>query len=101
MKKGISTRRSPPPVKPEQWLDRSEFRKLRREPRIQKLMELRDEGFSIEQISTYQFRVNDRLDYFPTNDKYHDLTTGKRGEIRGKWGNRGVEWIRNFFQLKS
>lgn len=99
--KGAS-RRSPPPVKPEEWLDRSEFRAKRREPRVKKLMELKDLGFEIEQITGFHFRVNNRLDYFPTNDKYHDLVTGKRGEIRGKWGNRATEWIRNFFeQLKS
>lgn len=37
-------------------------------------------GYAIKDLNRgFQFRVNDRLDVYPTNKKWHDTYTGKRG----------------------
>lgn len=44
---------------------------------------LADEGYIVERLTQYQYRINDRLDLFPTNRKYHDVLTGERGDWQG------------------
>lgn len=36
-------------------------------------------GYDIISLTPYQFRVNNELDIYPTNKKYHILSSGKRG----------------------
>ena len=56
-----------------------ERRRKRLPLRVAELMELRKAGFTIEQKTPYQFRVNGVLDIYPIHNRYHDLKTGERG----------------------
>lgn len=40
---------------------------------------LKKKGYKIEWITPYQCRVNGVLDLFPTNWRYHNIKTSKRG----------------------
>lgn len=44
------------------------------------ILSLTDHGFKVEQLSPYQFRINDQLDLYPTNKRYHDVIRGTRGD---------------------
>lgn len=33
----------------------------------------------VEEITPYQFRIDGFLDIYPTNQKFHNIETGKRG----------------------
>lgn len=44
------------------------------------IMSLAQYGFKVEELSPYQFRVNDQLDLYPTSKKYHDVMRGTRGD---------------------
>lgn len=59
------------------------------------LGELVDEGFKIHRFSDYQFRINGRIDIYPTNGKWHDVVTNKRGSFRGQ---NVAKFIREYFQ---
>lgn len=47
------------------------------------ILELQDYGYKIDRLTPYQWRINDRLDLFPTNRKYHDTFTNERGDWQG------------------
>lgn len=61
---------------------RSAQREYRRVPRVAAINQLKDQGYQVRAISPYLLRINERLDYFPVNDKYHDLRTDVRGTVR-------------------
>ena len=65
-----------------------------RERRIASLFALRGEGFDIREVTPYQFRVNHRLDIFPTWAKWHDVATNKRGGFKG---TSCAAFVRQFF----
>lgn len=46
--------------------------------------ELEDAGYTVEKKTEYHFRINDVLDIYPTNARWHNLVSGKRGSFRGK-----------------
>lgn len=49
------------------------------------LGELREMGYKIEVIAwNWHFRINDSLDVWIPNAKWHDIKTQKRGSWRGK-----------------
>lgn len=55
-------------------------RRAKRVPiRTQEILALKDKGFKIEQKTDYHFRVNDRLDLWPTHNRWHDIKRDKRG----------------------
>lgn len=54
-----------------------------REKATESILMLRDEGYKIARLTQFQWRVNDRLDLFPTNKKYHDTLTNERGDWQG------------------
>lgn len=37
-------------------------------------------GFDVSPVTDYQYRVNDAVDLFPTNRKFHDIKKNQRGE---------------------
>lgn len=41
---------------------------------------LRENGYKIEIKTPYHFRINDALDIYPQNRRYHDLIGGLRGD---------------------
>lgn len=36
--------------------------------------------YAVEQFSEYHFRINSRLDVWPTSKKWYDRKTGRKGE---------------------
>lgn len=40
---------------------------------------LKTKGYRIHEFTPYQFRINDVLDIYPMNKKWHDLVNNKRG----------------------
>lgn len=57
-------------------------RKHRRSEQIPELLELEKQGYDIRVVNEagYQFRVNGRLDVYPTNKRWHDLKKNVRGD---------------------
>lgn len=43
------------------------------------VLALRDAGYTVREVSPFHFRVNDTLDLFPTNRRFHWLPTNRRG----------------------
>jgi len=50
-----------------------------REAGQNEICELGKQGFSVEKLNDYQFRVNDAVDLYPTSRKFHILGTNERG----------------------
>ena len=50
--------------------------------RTEAIMALRRQGYTVEQHTEYQFRVNGRLDLYPIHNRWHDLRTQERGGTR-------------------
>jgi len=46
-------------------------------------LELAHGGFKVRMLTEYHYRINERLDIYPTGTKWHDIKTGKRGFYRG------------------
>jgi len=46
---------------------------------VKELVEL---GFVVKKITYSQFRINDMIDVYPAERKYHNLMTKERGDIR-------------------
>lgn len=46
---------------------------------IQVILNLVNYGHIVRKLTEYHYRINNRLDLFPTNCRYHDIKTGKRG----------------------
>jgi hypothetical protein len=56
---------------------------FQRAQRIKELLKLKKEGFEIVELTPYQFRVNERLDIYPTRAKWHDVRLETRGDFLG------------------
>lgn len=65
-----------------------------RDRRVPQLLELQGEGFQIKKLTEFQYRVNDRLDIYPTWAKWHDIKLNKRGTFSGI---NIKQFIRRFF----
>mgnify|MGYP006921294814 CR=1 FL=1 len=37
-------------------------------------------GYNVKRFTEYQFRVNDRVDVYPVNRRWHDIKENKRGD---------------------
>lgn len=66
-----------------------------RDRRTPQILELDHEGFDVEEITPYQFRINDRLDIFPTNARWHDTEINKRGSFSGQ---NVKQFVRTYFE---
>lgn len=44
--------------------------------------ELRDRGYGAIMLTPYQIRINNRLDIYPVNRRWHDLKNNLRGDYR-------------------
>ncbi len=68
----------------EDMKDYREAQQKRRAERLpirqEEIFNLGKEGYSINQYSEYQFRINGVIDVYPIHHRYHILKTGKRGE---------------------
>jgi hypothetical protein len=47
------------------------------------ILALADHGFSVTKMTQYQFRVDDRLDLYPVNRRWHDVVMNTRGDYDG------------------
>lgn len=43
------------------------------------ILALTQDGFKVQQLTDYHYRVDGRLDLFPIRRRYHDIRTGRRG----------------------
>ena len=48
---------------------------------VNKILKLRLKGRKVEQLTPYQYRINDELDLYPVNKRFHNIKTGQRGYI--------------------
>lgn len=65
----------------------AEMKTMRERRRIQfdKIVEsLRLQGYSIRHVSPYQIRINEMLDIYPSNKRWHFLGDNSRGDLRVK-----------------
>ena len=54
--------------------------------RVVEIEALADKGYQVKKVTPYQYRINNRIDLFPTGGKYHDIKTGERG-LYPAWRN--------------
>lgn len=70
----------------EMWKNHSDEIKQMKKRRCFKfrsiIKELRELGFEVKEVTSFQFRINEMIDIYPSNRKYHNLITRKRGDIR-------------------
>ena len=52
---------------------------LQRSKEYKFLERLENAGYKIKLLTPYQFRIEDKVDIYPTSKKYHVLKTGERG----------------------
>ena len=52
-------------------------------------------GHTIKQMSLYQFRVDDVLDIYPSNKRWHDIKNNRRGDLRVSFHN-----IANYVEMR-
>lgn len=52
----------------------------RRKEQTEEITRLAQKGFLVVKITDYQYRINAILDIYPTNKKFHNIATGKRGK---------------------
>lgn len=50
--------------------------------RTDEIFALRNEGYKVEQLTPYQFRINGVLDLYPIHNRWHHINTGQRGGTR-------------------
>lgn len=67
----------------EMWKDHRRAQQERRADRLpaatEEILALNQAGFTVQKLTDYQFRVNGRLDLFPTHRRYHDVVANRRG----------------------
>jgi hypothetical protein len=59
--------------------EKAEARADRRDEITDRIRALARDGYEVRMISTYQFRINNWIDLYPTNCRYHNLRTNDRG----------------------
>ena len=67
----------------EMWGEYRSQQKARREGRVPvrraQILRLRKHGFRVEELTPYCYRVNGVIDLYPTHNRYHNLSNGRRG----------------------
>jgi len=65
------------------WRDYKEeqqARRLKRLPiRTRQIIGLKESGFTVRQLTPYQFRINENIDVFPIHNRFHDIKKNRRG----------------------
>ena len=59
--------------------DRRERNSLALEDGARDILALAKAGYDVVCITPYQYRINGRLDLYPTHRKFHDIKMNKRG----------------------
>lgn len=57
-------------------------RRVRLARRTNEILELKRAGFSVEEKTVYQFRIDGVLDIYPVHYRYHDMISGERGSFK-------------------
>jgi len=76
--------------------------KIRRELGTKEIMKLSKMGYQIEALNDFHFRINNTLDLYPTNRRFHNICTNQRGYYgelvlfvaEKQIGIRPFRWIR-------
>lgn len=63
--------------------DRQERRAERRDGNSLAIMNLCLHGFDVRKLTEYCFRVDDKIDLYPTGQRYHVLQGNRRGRYDG------------------
>ena len=61
---------------------RREDNALKRSENTPDIVGLARLGYDVRMITEYHFRIDGRLDLFPTRGRWHNLKTGKRGNYQ-------------------
>ncbi len=61
---------------------RREERTEKRTQNTAEILELRALGYDVRQITEYHFRIEGKLDLYPTRGRWHNLRHNKRGYYR-------------------
>jgi hypothetical protein len=64
--------------------DMKEMREKRRESFADIFEFLKAQGFEVKYLTPYQVRINNVVDIYPSNKRFHHLKNGKRGDLRMK-----------------
>lgn len=79
-------RREEPNETTEMWREHRKELQARRADRrsgnTREIEALRDEGFTVRRLNECQFRIDEQLDLFPTNRRYHFIPRNKRGSYK-------------------
>ena len=65
----------------------SEIREQYREAGTREIMALASKGFKVIMLTPFQYRINNAVDMYPTQARYHVLKTGERGRYPTKITN--------------
>jgi len=77
--------------------DMKKMRDSRRAQFHETIIELRNAGFEVVEITPFQYRINECLDIYPQNKRYHDIIKNERGDIRGI---KFSDFVRKYFGIK-
>lgn len=70
----------------EMWKEERKAYKVRRDKRLSfrsaEINSLSMAGYLVEQKTEHQFRINNTLDLYPVNNRYHNIRTGQRGTYK-------------------
>lgn len=76
-----------------------EVREVERAAATSEILALREEGFRVDALTEFQFRIDGRLDFYPTRRRYHVLGDARK---RGSYGDalatarrilRNLHWL--------
>jgi len=84
----------------EMWRKHAEemknMRRHRRDLFDKLAQDFRELGFTVRQVNSYQYRINDAIDIFPSNKRFFDLKNKQWGDIRGITFEK---FLRKFFKI--
>lgn len=85
------------------WRDvNAHFKKKKQErdsrirPIIENKLEKLSKKYSVEKKTEYQYRINEVLDIYPQNQRYHDIKKNKRGDYQNM-----IKFVNNFFRKEE
>jgi hypothetical protein len=63
-------------------VDQRKRRAERLGPRVKQIMELKLDGYQVEQLTPYQYRINNEVDVYPVHNRYCLLRYRRWGNYR-------------------
>lgn len=73
--------------------ERQKYKDGNRETFRKGILDVLRESYDVKQITEYQFRINEVLDIYPSNRKWHLLTKNKRGQFRREYDVTDVKAV--------